>query len=215
MTGITTIFWDNDGVLVDTEPLYYQATREILAELGLEFTAEQYRQFVLVQNIGAFHLAELQGMNEEAIAELRRRRNARYAELLRVTPTLIDGAAATLRALAGTYRMGIVTSSWREHFEISHKASGLLQYIDFVLTGNDFTRSKPDPEPYLKAIARSGSRPEECLVVEDSERGLLAATRAGLRCVVIPRDMTRDSDFRNAYRVLHDITELPPLLAKR
>ena len=99
MTGITTIFWDNDGVLVDTEPLYYQATREILAELGLEFTAEQYRQFVLVQNIGAFHLAELQGMNEEAIAELRRRRNARYAELLSVTPTLIDGAAATLRAL--------------------------------------------------------------------------------------------------------------------
>ncbi len=215
LSGIRAVFWDNDGILVDTEQLYYQATRETLAAVGIELTPEQYYQFFLVQNCGAFHLAQAKGISEQAIDELRRARHARYSELLQTSQVVIEGADAILQQMNGKYIMGIVTSSRRDHFEVTHQQTNLTQYVDFVLTSDDYdmAKTKPDPEPYLAAIRRSGCRPEECLAVEDSERGLLAATRAGLKCVAIPRDLTRRGDFRAAYRVLNSITDMATILA--
>jgi beta-phosphoglucomutase-like phosphatase (HAD superfamily) len=83
-----------------------------------------------------------------------------------------------------------------------------LPYFHFVLTASDYTHSKPHPEPYLLAVERSGFRPEECLVIEDSERGLTAALAAGLRCIVVPNAFTRGSNFAGAYKVLESLTEL-------
>jgi beta-phosphoglucomutase-like phosphatase (HAD superfamily) len=61
-------------------------------------------------------------------------------------------------------------------------------------------------------LHKSGLRPEDCRVIEDSERGLLAACRAGLRCLVIPGKLTRTGDFSSAERVLADIREVPAAL---
>ena len=212
LAGIRAVFWDNDGVLVDTEPLYYQATRETLATVGIELTPEQYYQFFLVQNCGAFHLARNKGLPESELDTLRDMRNAKYNELLKTSPVAIEGVEEVLRRMKGQFVMGIVTSSHREHFDTTHQHTTLVQYVDFVLTSEDYSVTKPDPAPYLAAIQRSGCRPEECLVVEDSERGLIAATRAGLKCVVIPRELTRNGDFRAAYRILNNMTELAALL---
>jgi beta-phosphoglucomutase-like phosphatase (HAD superfamily) len=108
--------------------------------------------------------------------------------------------------------MGIVTSSEKEHFGLIHRNSGLLQYFDFVIASGDYANSKPHPDPYLEAVRRSGVAPENCLVVEDSRRGLAAAVAAGLRCVVIPSSLTRTSEFPGAHRILNHIREVPPLL---
>ena len=213
LSGIRAVFWDNDGVLVDTEPLYYQATRETLAAVGIELTPEQYYQFFLVQNCGAFHLAQAKGLSDAAIDALRDARNARYNDLLKISPVAIAGVEAVLQRMKGKFAMGIVSSSHRDHFDTTHQHTTLVQYVDFVLTSEDYATTKPDPAPYLAAIQKSGFRPEACLVVEDSERGLIAATRAGLKCVVIPRDLTRHGDFRAAYRVLDDVSQIPTLLA--
>src|SRR5689334_8346723 len=74
------LLWDHDGVLVDTEGLYHRATREMLAECGVELDDELYRQLLLVQGTGAWHL--VRGKSEAEIAQLQRRRNARYVELI-------------------------------------------------------------------------------------------------------------------------------------
>ena len=83
-----------------------------------------------------------------------------------------------------------------------------MPYFHFVLTASDYTHSKPHPEPYLLAVERSGCRKEECLVIEDSERGLMAATAAGLRCIVVPSGFTRGSNFAGAYKLLASLTDL-------
>ena len=67
---------------------------------------------------------------------------------------------------------------------------------------------QPRPEPYLLAVERSGCGKAECLVIEDSERGLLAATAAGIQCIVVPSEFTRGSGFAGAYKVLASITDL-------
>ena len=104
--------------------------------------------------------------------------------------------------------MGIVTSSRKDHFEIIHKQTGFLKYFDFIVTSEDVKNTKPDPEPYLKALELSGMKKEECIVVEDSERGLRAAIAAGLKCYIIPTELTKNSDFTGAEKVLNNIKEI-------
>lgn len=208
------ILWDNDGVLVDTEELYYRATREALVGLGVELDLAAYVEVSLRRGRSCFDLALERGVGAARVDAARLSRNARYEELLRAGVPLIDGVAEALHALRGLARMAVVTSTRREHFALVHSRTGtdIRGAFEFVLTKGDYARSKPDPEPYLAAAARLGVAPADCLVVEDSERGLASAMRAGMRCVVIPRGLSAGGDFAAAYRVLERIGELPPLV---
>jgi HAD superfamily hydrolase (TIGR01509 family) len=210
---IKAIFWDNDGVLVDTERLYFQATREVLGAAGCPLSHDDYVEFFLRQGRGAWHLLEERGVTAEAIARLRQQRNDRYSELLRAEARVIDGVTDALEALHGRYVMGIVTSSRKDHFDLIHEKSNLLSYFDFVLTSDDFPRVKPHPDPYLMAIDRSGVDADECVAIEDSERGLESAMLAGIRCIVVPTPLTRGATFAGAHRVLESVAEIPPALA--
>jgi HAD superfamily hydrolase (TIGR01509 family) len=205
---IKAILWDNDGVLVDTERLYFRATRQILARVGVDLTNELYVELLLRQGRGAWHLARERGVPPSEIEGLRQERNDLYAGFLCQEPLVIDGAEETLARLHGRFVMGIVTSSRKDHFEIIHRSMNLLQYFDFVLTGDDYTTFKPDPEPYLLGVEKAGFEKHECLVVEDSERGLAAAKSAGLQCWVIPTELSEASDFSAADKVLSSITEV-------
>jgi HAD superfamily hydrolase (TIGR01509 family) len=214
MPGYKAILWDNDGVLVDTEHLYRDATREVLATIGIDLSDAQYRDLFLSRNHGAWHLAADLGHPEAAIARMRKERDARYSALLRARNHAIAGVEDVLRELHGRYAMAVVTSSQRVHFDIIHGATGMLRYFDFVLTREDYANSKPDPEPYLAGIARTGLRADECIAVEDTPRGLTAAIGAGLKCIVIPTALTAGADFSAAHEVLRDIRELPAALGR-
>lgn len=209
---IKAIFWDNDGVLVDTERLYFQATQETLESVGVSLDQAQYLEFFLRQGRGAWHLLEERGFAAAEIERLRRRRNDLYSEMLQRDACAIDGVAGALEVLHGRYVMGIVTSSRKDHFDIIHTRCDLLQYFDFVLTASDFERVKPHPEPYLLAIERSGAKPDDCIAIEDSERGLRSASAAGVRCIVIPTPLTSGGNFAGAVRVVDRVSELPGIL---
>ena len=204
----TALLWDNDGVLVDTEGLYFQATREALATIGVELDEALYLQLFLRDGRGAFHLARERGLDEVQIDALRSARDARYAQLLETGSLLFDGVEQAVSALACEYRMAIVTSSLREHFQLIHRSSRLLQHFELVLTHGDYPRAKPAPDPYLAALARLGLAADDCLVIEDSERGLRAARAAGLRCWVVPSRLASAGSFVDAERVFASLGEL-------
>jgi HAD superfamily hydrolase (TIGR01509 family) len=206
------ILWDNDGVLVDTEELYYRATRELLAELGIELSVADYVELSLRRGASCFDLAHERGVAATLVEAARLRRNVRYEALLREGVELIDGVSETLHALRGLVRMAIVTSSRPEHFALVHERTGIREHFELVLTGADYTRSKPDPQPYLLAAERLRVDPADCLVVEDTERGLMSATRAGMRCVVIPRGLSAGGDYAGAFRVLEHAPLLVPIV---
>jgi HAD superfamily hydrolase (TIGR01509 family) len=201
------IFWDNDGVLVDTEPLYFRATAEVLQAAGFALSRSEFIEISLNRGESAFAGAEaLLGPAEGE--RLRRERDARYAELLAGGVDPAAGVEATLAALQGRVRMAIVTSCKRRHFELIHRRSGLLEYFDFILTREDYRQPKPHPEAYLSALARTGRAPQACLAVEDSQRGVRAAVAAGLRCLALPGELTRHSDFSSAHCVLGEVGEV-------
>ncbi len=210
---IKYIFFDNDGVLVDTEKHFFEATRIILNKNGMEFTREEFINLTLIGNEGGWRIARDNGISEEKIEEMRAERNLLYASLLEREKLVIEGVEETLCSLAGKFKMAIVTSSKKHHFDLIHKNSGLLKYFDFILTREDYSKSKPHPEPYLSALEKSGCAKEECIVVEDSLRGLISAEEAGIKCAVIPGALTEGCDFGKAWKVLNSVKELPAVLS--
>jgi HAD superfamily hydrolase (TIGR01509 family) len=209
---VKAVLWDNDGVLVDTEKLYFQASREVLSEVGIDLTTDLFIEISLRQGRSIFELASAQGVKPDVIDRLHTKRNQRHSELLRNGVPILDGVQETLNRLQGKVIMGIVTSCLKEHFDIIHAGTGLLPYFDFVLTREDYKKSKPDPEPFLTAATQNGLVPEECIIVEDSARGLAAANAAGIRCVAVPNRLTKSSDFTNAYRVVDSVRDVADIV---
>ncbi len=210
---LDAVFFDNDGVLVDTEHLYYAATREMLATVGVALDEAEFIELSLCQGRSVFDLVR-DRLDGAAIEALRVARNARYAALLRGGVAPLDGIAETLAALHGRVRLAVVTSSNHDHFELIHQQTGLLRWFDFAITNRDYARSKPHPDPYEAALARAGCAPASAVAIEDSERGLAAARAAGLRCIVMPRGLTCGGSFRGAHAVVDSQAALRAVLAE-
>lgn len=204
------IFWDNDGVLMETEHLYYQANAETLARVGVHLSLDDFCRISLRQGESVLDLAL--GAGEGQAEALRQVRDDIYYRLLGEEARVAPGVRETLELLQGRLPMAIVTSCRRDNFLQTHRASGLLGYFDFILTREDYGASKPDPEPYLTACARAGLDPAHCLAIEDSERGVTSAARAGLAVAAIPGEMNRGGDFAAARWLLESVSELPALL---
>ena len=203
------LLWDNDGVLVDTERVYYEVNRDYFRLHEIELTEQEFFNWFLVADRGAWHLLRDRGMTAAEIEACRRTRNDRYTARLITEKNLANpGVAGMLARLATRVSMGIVTSASREHFDAIHRHLGITRYFDFVLTAETFAHSKPSPEPYLLGLKRLGIPGCECLVVEDSPRGLQAANAAGIDCIVLRNAMTRHYPFAGAYNVVDTVDEL-------
>jgi HAD superfamily hydrolase (TIGR01509 family) len=205
--SFAAVLFDNDGVLVDTEGHYFQANREALARFGVALDREAYIELFLRDSRGAWDLLRDRGVGERDIWLARAWRDGRYQELIAAGGAgelLLPGVADGLAALAGRFRLAIVTSSEPEPFAAVHARAGILHHFELALTREQYEKAKPNPEPYLCAVDRLGVPADRCLVVEDSERGLRAAKAAGLACWVVPSDLTRGGRFDGADAVLPD-----------
>ncbi len=205
------VLWDNDGVLVDTEGLFFEANRRIFAQRGIAVSQADFADWSLRRGKSLFDMLEDATQSERDA--LRSERNLLYAELIASGVRVFDGVESCLGSLYGKLPMAIVTSAYPNHFETIHSQLSLLRYFEFALTSADYTHHKPHPEPYLMAARRLGIAPSDCLVIEDSERGLQAANRAGMRCVVVPNELAPEGDFATAFARLENLRELPRLVA--
>jgi HAD superfamily hydrolase (TIGR01509 family) len=206
---IKGILWDNDGVLVNTECLFYEANRSLFLEHGIDLTHKNFFDWFLCENYGAWHLLTERGVSDTQIQLYRKERDRRYSDYLHRGDNLeIEHVSTILHSLSNNARMGIVTSSRREHFDIIHKKLNLLTHFEFVVTDEDYVNSKPAPDPYLLGLKHLGLPRDQCLVIEDSPRGLQAAQAAGIRCIVIRNALTTGHHFDGAYRVVDSHAQL-------
>ena len=206
------LLWDHDGVLVDTERWYFEATRTALARVNVELSKERYLE-LMATGRGCWDLVRASGMSAHEIRVRRAERDVLYQEFLRTKPIEIEGVSEVLAELAPGHRMAIITTAQRSDFDLIHAGRGLLRHFEFVLTIEDYGRSKPHPDPYLAGLARFGAQPNETVALEDSARGLRSARAAGLRCVVIRSPFTVSQDFTGAWRLVDSIREVPRILA--
>lgn len=205
------LLWDHDGVLVDTERWYFEATRQAIARAGIELSQARYLELVATGR-SCWDLARARGVGEADIDVGRSFRDALYQQFLRSEAIEIEGVADVLATLSARYRMAIVTNAHRPDFELIHERRDLLRFFEFVITGADFARSKPEADPYLAGLARFAAPPDQALAIEDSARGLRSARAAGVPCIAIRTPFTAADDFTGAFRIVDSIREVPSLL---
>ena len=206
------VLLDHDGVLVDTEPWYFRAGELALAEVGFTVSLEDYLED-MQHGRGTWARARAAGVDEATIVRARVRRDELYQEFLRTEDVSIEGVTDVLTSLADlTIRMAIVTTSKRSDFEVIHRESRILPFMEFVLLREDYERAKPHPEPYLAGLERFGASADQTLVVEDSARGLASAAAAGIDCAVVHHDFTAPQDMSAATWRLGSLGELVPLI---
>ena len=206
------ILFDNDGVLVHTEPLYFKANIKALKEffdVDLEF--EEYMK-IMSEGTTVWQKALNKGFTQDNIERARNQRNKYYQEYLRSENILISGVIEVLKELSKNYKMGIVTTSRRVDFEIIHKDLGIVDFMDFVLCEEDYEFAKPHPQPYLKGLSIFGANKDEAIVIEDSTRGLTAAYKAGIECVIVKNDFTTTQDFSQATFFIESLKQLKTIL---
>ena len=197
----THVLFDHDGVLVDTEHLYFRATSETLGSVGLDL---DLRAYLKLQAVGgnAWQRMMTAGYDEVEVAHKRLERDQLYQHYIRTEKIDIDDVGIVLESLYTRFGLAIVTTAKQCDFDLIHKDRKIVQYMDLVLTNRDYMRSKPAPDPYLKALDHFGITPQQALVVEDSERGLKSAVAAGIDCAVVYHPFTAPQDFSQAtYRI--------------
>ena len=125
---------------------------------------------------------------------------------------VIDGAVDVVRRLAGRYRTAVASSAHRQVIDAALEALGLADAFDVVVSSDEVTRGKPAPDVYLETARRLEIAPADCLVVEDSLNGVLAATAAGMTVVLVPNASVPPAPGAReaASVVLERISELDP-----
>ncbi len=205
------ILFDNDGVLVETEKWYYQANVKALSEIDIELTFDVYME-IMARGGTAWEVAKKQGISQKTINQQRATRDIYYREFIDSEHIEIDGVLETLELLKKEYKMGIITTSRRVDFDLIHNKREIIKYMDFSLCVEEYPRSKPHADPYLAGMKKFNTSRDECIIVEDSQRGLTAAVNAKIECVVVKNEFTLTHDFSKANYRIDKILELPELL---
>jgi beta-phosphoglucomutase-like phosphatase (HAD superfamily) len=209
MNGIKAVLWDNDGILVDSEIIFYEVTRSAFARLGLELTKDIWGIQCLGEGRSSRTIAASMGADPVDFNPVLDDRNARYREVLRIKPPAVRARVPeTLALLSGRVKLGIVTGCHRDQFHLMHRSSGLPELFDVIITGDNCAEPKPHPGLYLAALEAMNLKAEECIAIEDTRRGLLSATAAGIDCVVVRTELTRMQDFAGALAVEDDIPSI-------
>jgi HAD superfamily hydrolase (TIGR01509 family) len=209
----TAIIFDMDGVLTDSEPLHVHATQVLLATYGVDYVQPADENFFGLTDREVFRILRRRYSLEAAEDELAVAWCDLVARLLPERLVPMPGVPDVLRALGRAgFRLALASGSAPEIIAGTLTALGVEACFEQVVSGMEVGRGKPAPDVFLETARRLEVPPAECLVVEDSRNGLLAATSAGMACAVIPCRSTVGQDFAEAMVRLADLRELLPWL---
>ena len=183
--------FDCDGTIVDSMPLHYIAWKAALGEWGCEFDEELFYAWggkptdVIISTLN-----EMNGlkMPVEALAQHKEELYFDLLPRLKAIPEVVEH----IEARHGQLPFAVVSGGRRSSVVRSLTALGLLEKFETIVGADDYTRGKPAPDAFLLAAERLGVAPADCLVFEDTEIGIQAATAAGMASVKVPPPWERN-----------------------
>lgn len=205
---LKTIIMDFDGLIVDTEVVWYQIYVEWFRKnKNYEMSVQEFLICVGSEAEELFKSLDSRGIHvdREIFARDTQQRFIEESTKLPAKPGVED-------FLRIAKKQGIVialaTSSTRKKPETHLNRLNLMKYFDLLVTAEDVQRIKPAPDLFLKTAEKAGCTVEECLVIEDSLNGLKAGLNANMRVLVVPNDVTKYCDFQGEYLMVNSLEDV-------
>lgn len=183
------ILFDYNGVIANDEPLQQEAITEAVKKYGVKLTPEKYVEYCLgrsdlsqTQNLQIAFPDELGSVDPMQLVQ---EKGELYQEISKDEVTILPEVVEQVRKLADKIKIAIVTGSAAAEVKPMLEKVGILNLFQFILSADDISRSKPDPEGYTKGLTSLGTLPHNTIVVEDTNPGIQAAHSAGLKCIAL------------------------------
>lgn len=192
---IEAILFDMDGVLIDAREWHYEALNLALSPFGLEIDRDAHLATYdgLPTRTKLDMLSKSRGLPRNLHSFVNKMKQKYTVDMVRQRchPVFQHQYALSQLKTVG-YSIAVCSNSIRQSLELMMQRAGLDRFIDVMLSNEDVTKAKPDPEMYLTAMSRLGLKPDQCIIVEDNEHGIRAAKASGARVLVVsnPDDVT-------------------------
>lgn len=200
MTHLQAIVLDFDGVVADTEPLHYEAYRQIFEPFGIMVTAEEYAKHYIgladrkaLADAGRAHGLEVEG---RLLDNLIARKAEVVRHILADARPVYPGVAELMRSWSAVLPLAIASGALRSEIDLVLTVAGVADTVRVIVSADDVTRSKPAPDAYLRALGLlaahvPGLDPSQTVAIEDSRFGIQSAREAGMRTVAVTTSFPR------------------------
>lgn len=205
---IKAIIFDFDGLIVDTESIWYEAYRDALVEHDFHMTLEHFGQVIGTSSGALDRLIQENVSMDVNLNTINEKADTLYKEKL-LSPTLREGVQSYVDAAKERgLKLAVASSSGRAWVEGYLEKLGILHEFHVIKTREDVERVKPDPALYLEALKALQIESHEAIVFEDSLNGLKAACAAGIKCVIVPNPVTAHLPFEGHAFHLHSMADM-------
>ncbi|MFM8541155.1 MAG: HAD family hydrolase [Nitrospira sp.] len=226
---LRALIFDFDGVVADSEPVHLAVFQTVLGEEGLFLSGEEYYADYLGYDdkgcFRAFLTAHGRTPTNAQIDDLVARKARVFLEHIKTSPVIFPGVRELVREAVSRHRLAIASGALRHEIEYMLEGAGIRKEFEHITSAEDVRRGKPDPEPFLHALAglnrttrhrQSSLTPNECLVIEDSIPGIRAARAAGMKVLAVANTHAiqdlHEADARTHSLVDVQLRELEPRL---
>ena len=209
MRYLQAAIFDMDGLMIDSEHLQWLATNAALAPYSVRIEEAQWAGMIGRRALEI--LTEIKSKHglDASVEELLSEKNKAYRELIRRDVPVMSGLYKAIdNCRQAGLRMALASSSILQDITLVLNSLRLASVFEVIVSGDEVTHGKPDPEIFLAAARLLEIDPANCLVLEDTTHGVEAAKAAGMVCVAVPNNFAREQDFRRADVVLHSLDDL-------
>lgn len=206
-----SVIFDMDGVIVDTEPIYRGLNCKIYNDLGIKITKEQQYSYAGMIPKDKWTLLKEKFNLKQAIEELTTNSSSAKYDYLsndKNEVPLITGVDKLICKLKSDgFTIAVASSSPKRNVETVLKRTNLIEYFDYIVSGTEVKKGKPDPEIFLKAADCLNAKVQDCTVIEDSGNGVKAAKNAKMKCVGFKNPHSGNQDISKADIVIDEFSK--------
>ena len=180
------VIWDMDGVIVDTEAYHFGAWRKRLQEEGIEFTENDFKRTFGMRNPEIIRTILGEDVTEDVIRRLANGKEEYFRQFVSGNLMALPGAVDLMKGLReGGFLQAVASSAPKQNIELVMRSLEISRFFPCLVSGDEVSAGKPDPQIFLLAAKRLGVEPRKCVVIEDSVAGVQAAVTGGMKCVAV------------------------------